>query len=58
MEQETYRRSTCAEHQRILRAIQDRNVDAAVNAMAAHVNLRQEQLVAVIKEGVARLYMS
>jgi hypothetical protein len=33
-------------------------VDAAVNAMAAHVNLRQEQLVAVIKEGVARLYMS
>ena len=58
MEQETYRRSTCAEHQRILRAIQDRNVDAAVNALAAHVNLRQEQLVAVIKEGVARLYMS
>ena len=58
MEQETYRRSTCAEHQHILQAIQDRNVDAAVNAMAAHVNLRQEQLVAVIKEGVARLYMS
>ena len=58
MEQETYRQSTCAEHQRILQAMQDRNVDAAVNAMAAHVNLRQEQLVAVIKEGVARLYMS
>ncbi|PSN16148.1 GntR family transcriptional regulator [filamentous cyanobacterium CCT1] len=58
MEQEPYRRNTCAEHQLILQAIQDRNVDAAVNCMAAHVSLRQEQLVEVIKEGVARIYMS
>ncbi|WP_017298641.1 GntR family transcriptional regulator [Nodosilinea nodulosa] len=57
MEQEAYRQNTCAEHQHILQAIQDRNVDAAVNSMAAHVSLRQEQLVEVIKEGVARLYM-
>jgi DNA-binding GntR family transcriptional regulator len=58
MEQEAYRRNTCAEHQLILQALQARNVEAAVNCMAAHVSLRQEQLVEVIKEGVARLYMS
>jgi DNA-binding GntR family transcriptional regulator len=57
MEQAAYRQNTCAEHQLILKAIQNRNVEAAVNAMAAHVTLRQEQLVEVIKEGVARLYM-
>ncbi|MGB3311526.1 MAG: GntR family transcriptional regulator [Nodosilinea sp.] len=57
MEQAPYRQNTCAEHQLILQAIQDRNAEAAVNCMAAHVSLRQEQLVEVIKEGVARLYM-
>jgi len=57
MEQETYRRNTCAEHQLILKAIQERNIEAAANGMSAHVTLRQEQLVEVIKEGVARLYM-
>lgn len=58
MEQESFRRNTCAEHQVILKAIQRRNVEAAVNSMAAHVSLRQDQLVEVIKEGVARLYMT
>lgn len=58
MEQETFRRHTCDEHQLILKAMQERNADAAANCMAAHVGLRQEQLVDVIKEGVARLYMT
>jgi DNA-binding GntR family transcriptional regulator len=59
MEQEPYRRNTCAEHQLILQSIPDRNVEAAaVNSMDARVNLRQEQLVEVIKEEVARLCMS
>lgn len=58
MEQEAFRRNTCAEHQLILQAICDRNPEAAVHCMSAHVSLRQEQLVEVIKEGVARLYMT
>lgn len=58
MEQDRYRRNTCAEHQLILQAIEKRDVEAAVNCMSAHVTLRQEQLVEVIKEGVARLYMA
>jgi DNA-binding GntR family transcriptional regulator len=58
MEQDHYRRTTCAEHHLILQAICDRNSEAAVNCMSAHVSLRQEQLVEVIKEGVARLYMT
>ncbi len=58
MEQEAYRQNTCAEHQLILQAIQRRDAEAAANSMAAHVSLRQEQLVEVIKEGVARLYMT
>lgn len=53
-----YRRTTCAEHHLILQAICDRNPEAAVNCMSAHVTLRQEQLVEVIKEGVAWLYMT
>ncbi|WP_088889294.1 GntR family transcriptional regulator [Leptolyngbya ohadii] len=58
MEEESFRRNTCAEHFVILQAICDRNVEAAVRCMSAHVTLRQEQLVEVIKEGVARLYMT
>lgn len=58
MEQEPFRRNTCSEHHLILQAICDRNPEAAVKCMAAHVSLRQEQLVEVIKEGVARLYMT
>ncbi|MBE9191353.1 GntR family transcriptional regulator [Gloeocapsopsis crepidinum LEGE 06123] len=58
MEKVHYRHNTCDEHQLILKAIQKRNVEAAVNCMSAHVSLRQEQLVEVIKEGIARLYMT
>lgn len=58
MEKVHYRHNTCDEHQLILTAIQERNVEAAVNCMSAHVSLRQEQLVEVIKEGIARLYMT
>lgn len=58
MEQDSYRRNTCAEHHLILQAVRDRNTEAAVNCMSAHVTLRQEQLVEVIKEGIARLYMT
>ncbi|PPS43559.1 hypothetical protein B1A85_12845 [Chroococcidiopsis sp. TS-821] len=58
MEKAHYRHNTCDEHQLILTAIQERNVEAAINCMSAHVSLRQEQLVEVIKEGVARLYMT
>lgn len=58
MEQDHYRRTTCAEHHLILQAMDDRNSEAAANCMAAHVTLRQEELVAVIKEAIARLYMT
>ncbi|GAB4442754.1 MAG: GntR family transcriptional regulator [Cyanobacteria bacterium J069] len=58
MEQAHYRRTTCAEHHLILQAMGDRNPDAAAQCMSAHVTLRQEELVEVIKEGVARLYMT
>jgi len=58
MEEETFRRNTCDEHQLILTAMQKRNVEATVNCMSAHVSLRQEQLIEVIKEGIVRLYMS
>lgn len=58
MEKAHYRHNTCDEHQLILTAIKERNVEAAVNCMSAHVSLRQEQLVEVIKEGIARLYMT
>lgn len=58
MEQETFRQNTCDEHHVILAAMQNRNTEAAAMCMSAHVSLRQEQLVEVIKEGVARLYMT
>ncbi len=58
MEQEHYRRTTCAEHRLILQAMGDRNPEAAARCMAAHVTLRQEELVEVIKEAIARLYMT
>lgn len=58
MEAEVFRRNTCDEHQLILAAMQDRNIEAATTCMSAHVSLRQEQLVEVIKEGIARLYMT
>jgi DNA-binding GntR family transcriptional regulator len=58
MEKAHYRHHTCDEHQLILTAIQERNLEAAINCMSAHVSLRQEQLVEVIKEGIARLYLT
>lgn len=58
MESAHYRQTTCDEHQLILAAMQDRNAEAAAHCMSAHVSLRQEQLVEVIKEGIARLYMT
>ncbi len=58
MEKDSYRHNTCDEHQLILQAIQERNVEAAVTCMSAHVTLRQEQLLEVIKEGIARLYLT
>jgi DNA-binding GntR family transcriptional regulator len=57
MEQETFRHNTCDEHQLILTAMQERNAESAATCMSAHVSLRQEQLVKVIKEAIARLYM-
>ncbi|QYO63074.1 GntR family transcriptional regulator [Leptolyngbya sp. 7M] len=57
LEQESFRHSTCEEHHRILSAIKQRDANAAANLMYAHVKLRQAQLVEVIKEAVARLYM-
>jgi DNA-binding GntR family transcriptional regulator len=58
MEQEAFRRTTCAEHQAILQAIQQRHSEAAAASMTAHVNLRQDQLVDMLKEGIARLYLA
>ncbi|MDX2244274.1 MAG: GntR family transcriptional regulator [Leptolyngbyaceae cyanobacterium bins.302] len=57
MEQETFRQSTCAEHQQILTAIQQRQPELGGDRMYSHVMLRREQLVDVIKEGIARIYM-
>ncbi len=57
MEQKIFRHHTCDEHFLILSAIKDRDAEAAANCMSSHVTLRQEQLVDVIKEGIARLYM-
>lgn len=58
MEKEPFRQNTCDEHHIILSAMQKRNAEAAAMCMSAHVSLRQEQLVEVIKEGIARLYMT
>lgn len=58
MEQRMFRHHTCDEHLMILTAIKERDTEAAANFMSSHVTLRQEQLVDVIKEGIARLYMS
>jgi DNA-binding GntR family transcriptional regulator len=57
LEKVSFRQSTCDEHQTILTAIQNRDVNTAANLMYAHVKLRQEELVEVIKEAIARLYM-
>lgn len=57
MEQESFRRDTCGEHGQILAAIQQRQPELAGDRMQAHVMLRREQLVEVIKEGIARIYM-
>jgi DNA-binding GntR family transcriptional regulator len=57
MEQAGFRRDTCGEHAQILAAIQQRQPDLVSDRMYAHVMLRREQLVDVIKEGIARIYM-
>lgn len=55
MERSEYLQHTCDEHQLILKAIHDRNAQAAIDCMSAHVTLPQEQLVEVVTEGMARL---
>ena len=57
MEQEKFRQDTCTEHQQILVAIQQRQPELVADRMGAHVMLRKEQLVDVIKEGIARIYL-
>jgi len=57
MEQEQFRVDTCTEHQHILMAIQQRQPELVADRMYAHVMLRKEQLVDVIKEGIARIYL-
>ena len=57
MEQPDFRTSTCAEHELILSAMMERQPDVVGDRMYEHVTLRQEELVDVIKEGIARLYM-
>jgi DNA-binding GntR family transcriptional regulator len=57
MEREEFRRDTCTEHQQILAAIQQRQPESVSDRMYAHVMLRQEKLVDVLKEGIARIYM-
>ncbi len=58
MEKHHFRDNTCNEHQMILAAIKERNGESTANRMYAHVTMRQEQLVDVLKEGIARLYMA
>jgi len=58
MEDPSQRQHTCEHHQAILAALKQRSADQAANCMYSHVIIRREQVVDVIKEGIARLYMN
>jgi DNA-binding GntR family transcriptional regulator len=51
------RKATQSEHIAILDAVAARNADRAVNLLNAHIERRLDQIVAVIREGYARIYM-
>lgn len=57
LEQASFRYNTCDEHGIILTAIKQRDAETAATCMSSHVTMRQEQLMDVIKEAVARLYV-
>lgn len=51
------RLATYEEHLRILDAIRTRNVDAGVSLMREHVTRHREEIVTIVKESIARLYV-
>jgi DNA-binding GntR family transcriptional regulator len=59
IDMENGRRSkTQAEHMAILDALAIRDADKAVSLLNAHIERRLDQIVAVIREGYARIYMN
>jgi DNA-binding GntR family transcriptional regulator len=58
IDMENGRRSTTqSEHMRILDAIAARDADRAVGLLNEHIERRLDQIVSVIREGYARIYM-
>lgn len=57
MEDFDKRNDTCKHHWEILKAIKEHEIEMAAKCMSSHVEVRREQVVNVIKEGIARLYM-
>lgn len=51
------RQKTYEEHHRILDALRTRDVETGVEIMRAHVSRSREEIVAVVKESIARLYV-
>jgi DNA-binding GntR family transcriptional regulator len=57
MESSERRAGTYTQHQTILQALQKRDAETCAHLMRSHISDRLEQLVEVIKEGVARIYL-
>ena len=51
------RDSTQKEHRAIVKALEQRDADAAQRLLEDHIGLRREQIVDVIKQGLARIYL-
>jgi DNA-binding GntR family transcriptional regulator len=51
------RRKTQVEHRDVLRALKRRDIAACVTLLEKHIDRRQDEITAALKEGYARIYM-
>lgn len=58
LENQKRRDATYDEHYTILAALKRRDVDAAEQLMHTHVTRRLEQIIEVVKDSIARLYVN
>lgn len=57
LDQTEHRKATYSEHDALLKALQQRNTQACTEIVSTHISRRLEQIVEVIKESIARLYV-
>ena len=51
-------KKTKGEHKKIIAAIEERNSAEAINQIKTHIDMRMDQVVAAVKEGVSSIYVA